>query len=784
MFRNYLKIAFRNLLRKKMFSSLNILGLAVGMASAALILLWIQNEVSYDRFHRNGDYLYESWNRAVFDQNLQCWNSTPKILGPTLKKDYPEIADMCRTNTQWFVVTVGEKQVSMKGLFADPSFLKMFSFPLLRGQASDALNNVYSIVITEKTAKKLFGREEAMNKIIRIDRNNFTVTGILKDLPENTRFDFEYLLPWAYMTEAGEDDVYWGNNSVSTFVQLKPGTSATALDSKIKDITIRHSGGEEKTEVFLHPLSKWHLYSSFDNGKIDGGQIETVRLFGLIAFFILLIACINFMNLSTAQSAKRAKEVGIRKVSGAGQGSLIGQFIGESVVISSLAGIIAFALVQVSLPAFDSLVGKQLAIPYTSIHFWITAALFILFTGIVAGSYPAFFLSSYKPVSVLKGSFKRAHAVINPRKVLVVLQFTFAIILICCTCIIVQQIRYARDRQTGYDRSRLMYHFLTGSLAKNYPSLRTELLASGMAVSVTKTSSPITEGWSDSWGFQWEGKAVDDKTDFDNYCADEDFVKTAGLKLVDGRDLNLASYPTDSTGMLINESAVKAMGFKRPLGQVVIVDSTAFHVVGVIRDFIIRSPYEPMRPMVIRGSRGFFNVVNLKLQAGGNMVKNMQAIEKLFKKYNPDYPFEYHFADQEYARKFEDTRRTAELSALSAGLTIFISCLGLFGLAAYTAETRIKEIGIRKVLGASVTGITAMLSKEFILLVLLSILLATPVSWFFMDNWLQDFPYHIRLQWWVFLLAGFVSILISLATVSFQAIKAALANPVKNLRTE
>ena len=783
MIKSYFKIAFRNLLRNKMFSAINILGLAVGMASAVLILLWIQNEISYDRFHKNKASIYELWNRDVFDNKLQCWNNTPKILGPTVKKDFPEVADVVRTNNQWFVASEGEKQVSMQSMIVDTGFLQMFSFPLLRGNPHTALNNSYSIILTEKTAKILFGDKDPMMQRVKIDRDNYTVTGLLKDLPANTRFDFDYLLPWSITTRNGEDDQNWGNNSVNTFIQLRPNVTELAMDAKIKDITKKHSG-TEKTEVFLHPMEKWHLYSDFTNGKIDGGRIEVVRLFALIAFFILLIACINFMNLTTAQSAKRAKEVGIRKVSGANKGSLVGQFLGESMVIAGIAGLLALIFIQLSLRSFDLLVGKQLEIPYANIYFWLLALTFLLITGFLAGSYPAFFLSAAQPVHVLKGQFKRAHAVVNPRKILVVLQFTFAIILTICTFIVVQQIRYGQNRSTGYDRSKLMYHFLTGQLQEKYPLLKDELLNSGIASSVTKTSSPITEGWSDSWSFGWDGKVPGDKTDFENFCADEGFVKTAGLQLLQGRDLNATIYPTDSTGMLLNEAAVKAMGFKKPLGQLITVDSTRFHVVGVIRDFVLRSPFEPIHPMVIRGLKGWFNVINMKLNAARPVKENMAAAEKLFKKYNPDYPFEFHFADEQYAKKFDDTGRTANLSALFAGLTIFISCLGLFGLAAYTAENRIKEIGIRKVLGASVAGITTMLSREFIQLVLISILIAVPIAWYAMDQWLSDFPYHVPLQWYVFVLAGLVSVLIALLTVSFQAIKAALSNPIKNLRTE
>jgi ABC-type antimicrobial peptide transport system permease subunit len=784
MLKNYFKVAVRNLLRNKTFSLINIAGLVIGMASAILILLWIQNEMSYDKFHKKKEYLYEAWNRSVFNGKLECWNVTPKILGPTLKQEYPEIAGETRTYSRWYVTTVGEKQVSTKALIADPSFLSMFSFPLIQGNAKKALDNVYSIVITEKMAKKMFGSKDAINKSIKIDRDNFTVTGILKDLPTNTQFDFEYLLPWAYMTKTGQDDNYWGNNSIHTYVELKPNISVTSVYAKIKDITKRHSNGQENNEVFLHPVSKWHLYSKFENGKIAGGRIETVRLFGIIAIFILLIACINFMNLSTARSEKRAKEVGIRKVAGANKSLLVSQFLGESLLIAFISGVLALILVQFCLPAFDTLVNKQLAVQYDNIYFWIAALLFIVATGFIAGSYPAFFLSSFKPVAVLKGTFKKTHALIRPRKVLVVLQFTFAIILIISTIIVTQQIKYARDRETGYDRGQILYHWITGDLDQKYSLVKNELLTSGAAISITRTSSPLTEGSSDSWDFQWEGKDLNDKTIFDRYSEDEGIVKTAGFKLVQGRDMNLKEYPTDSLACILNESAVKAMNFKNPIGQTIKDDGNNWHVVGVIKNFVLESPYKPVKPMVIEGSKSYFNVINIKLNADNSTAQNIKAVEKIFKRYNTQYPFEYHFVDEEYAQKFNDTQRTATLTGLFAGLTIFISCLGLFALATYMAENRIKEIGVRKVLGASVFSITSLLSKEFLSLVVISIVIASPVAWYVMHRWLQGYPYRIDMEWWMFMVAATLSLIISLLTISLQAIKAAIANPVRSLRSE
>ena len=787
MITNFFKIAWRNLLRNKSFSIINISGLAIGMAAATLIFLWIQNEKGYDQFHAEKARIYETWNKAQFSGKLQCWNTTPKILARTVEKDIPEIERAVRVHWQRkFLFSIGEKRLSVPGNMVDTGFLQMFTFPLIKGDPHTALNNGYSIVLTENLAKKIYGDEDPMGKIIKIDnKDNFTVTGVLKDLPNNTRFNFEYLMPWEYLRKTGGDDSSWGNNSTRTYVLLKENTSFTAANEKIRKIKVKYYKEDGPDwEMFLYPISRWRLYSSFKNGIEDGGLIEFVRLFGIIAVFILLIACINFMNLSTARSEKRAKEVGIRKVVGAQKRWIVSQFIGESILIAFLAGILAIIIVQISLPAFGTLTDKKLFVDYSDLSFWIRALGFIILTGVIAGSYPAFFMSSFNPSKVLKGTFKAANALVTPRKLLVILQFTFAIILIICTSIVKQQIDHARNRESGYTKDNLIYHFLSGDLEKNYTLVKNEILSAGLAKSITKTSAPLTQGWSDSWDFQWEGKDPNDKTDFDRYNVDDNIVATAGLTLVKGRDMNLKEYPTDSLAMIINESAAKVINFKDPIGQLIKDGDTKYHIIGVIKDFILQSPYYPTKPMLIGGAKGWFNVMHIKLNGANSTADNLKKLEVIFKKYNPEYPFEYQFVDDEYAAKFKAEERTGTLAALFAALTIFISCLGLFGLATYMAENRIKEIGVRKVLGASISGITALLSKDFLKLVMISFVIASPVAWWMMHTWLQNYPYRVAIQWQVFVFAGVISFLISIITVSYQAIKAALANPVKSLRTE
>jgi len=792
MITNFFKVAYRNLLRNKGFSAINITGLAIGMAAAILILLWIQDELGYESFHKNKDRIYEVWNRVPVEGKISCWNSVSAPMARTLEKDLPEVERAVRVDFNYKVLlSVGDKKLIRSGSVVDTGFLQMFSFPLLKGNPSTALNDPHSVLITEKMANSLFGNEDAMGKIIRIEnKDNFTVTGIVKDLPGNTRFDFEYLLPWSYIKYREGQDLGWNDNSTSTYIMLKPNASYCAVASKIKTQKQKYSD-EAKTmkwELFIYPMHRWRLYSSFTNGVEDnGGRSTFVKLFGIIAGFILLIACINFMNLSTARSEKRAREVGIRKVVGAQKTSLISQFIGESVFIALLSGVAAIVIVQISLPGFNQLTEKQLFIDFGNFYTWIAFTGFILFTGLLAGSYPAFFLSSFQPVKVLKGTFKKANALVTPRKVLVVLQFTFATILIICTIIIKQQMDYARERATGYNKDNLVYHFMTGDIPKNYALIKNELLSSGVAKSITKTNSPLTERWSNGWGQSWEGKNPNDNTSFDRYLADEGLGTTAGLQFVQGRDFDLKQFPTDSTGLIINESSLKIMKFKDPVGKIVGDLGINWHIVGVIKDFILTSPYEPTRPILICGAKSSFmsfNVMQIKLNGNNPTAKNLQMAEAIFKKYNPEYPFEYKFVDEAYARKFDNEQRQGILAALFGGLTIFISCLGLFGLATYMAENRIKEIGVRKVLGASVAGITTLLSKDFVKLVIISFVIAAPLSYWGMYKWLQDYEYRVGIHWWVFAFACFLSVAIAIITVSYQAIKAALANPAKSLRTE
>jgi ABC-type antimicrobial peptide transport system permease subunit len=792
MLKNYLKIAWRSLLRGRGFSVINISGLIVGMAGATLILLWLVNEVSFDRFHANGDRIYQMY--AMTDipgEKHSTIGVVSQPLGPAMKAKFPEVETFTRLiDVDHFLFTAGDKSFTkLRGDFVDPDFLRIFSFPLVAGDREQPLATVHSIVLTEKLARKLFGMTDVIGRIIRLDSvDNFTVTGVLKDLPSNTQFDFEYLLPWSYLKKLGWNNDDWISNNSYTWVLLKPHTDLKTFNAKIANLTRVNTGRDDLWLHFAYPLRDWYLYSKFDDGVPVGGRINTVNVFALIAAFILLIACINFMNLSTARSEKRAKEVGIRKVAGAGRGLLVGQFMAESLLTVVISGALSLLLVQLLLPAFGQLVGVELTIPNDSPTFWLVAVGFLLFTSVLAGSYPAFYLSAFKPAGIFRKTFRRTRAMLSPRRVLVVLQFTFAIVLIISTLIVRKQLRYAEDRDTGYSRNNLIYVHFEGDIEKNYSLIRQDLLQSGVAVDVSKNWQDMANGGSTTWGYRWPNEpARDTTTGIGIYSTDADLVRTAGMHLVAGRDIDIYRYRTDSFAILLNETAVKWMGFKDPIGQVLYnpYENTHWHIVGVVRDFVYGTPYGEVPPVMIQGpASALFTTMHIRFNPANSTAASLEKTQTIFKRYNAAYPFDYHFVDQEYARKFEDEQRTKTMAGLFAALAIFISCLGLFGLSAFVAESRIKEIGVRKVLGASVSGITRLLSTDFIRLVLIAFAIAAPVAWFAMNRWLADYAYRITMGWAVFALAGTLAVVIALLTVSFQAIRAATANPVRSLRSE
>ncbi len=778
----YLKITFRNLRRGGIYSVINIGGLAIGMAATILIMLWVYHEWSYDRFHEKEGQLYQIWNH---NQSMGSFEFSPDIIGSTLVEDYAEITDMTRYKTSKQLCSYENKKLNISTGFVDPAFLSMFSFPLLQGDINQVLNESYSIVLTEDAAKRIFAGDDPIGKQVLLQNKRLvTVTGIMADLPANTIFSFDALLPYLSLFDSGTPDENWSYYNTVTYVELQTNANPASVNESIKDIIKQHTNLQDQTEPFLYPISNWHLYQKVENKKAAGGLIESLRLFSLVAFLILLIACINFMNLSTARGAKKAKEVGVRKIAGAGRLSLIRYFLGESVLATSIAALFALGLVKICLPYFNSIMGKQLSIEFGNIGFWAILLVFILFSGILAGSYPSFYLSSFQPIKVLKGIFNKKKGVITSRKVLIVTQFASAIVLIVATLMVHRQIQYAQERNIGYDKDQLICVDLNDQTQARKESIRSELLNSGAAVSVACTSAPMTERWSASWGINWKGKDENQKMIIDRLYVDAGWTQTTGVIILQGRDIDIHTYTTDSTAVLLNASALKIMGFEEPIGEIIQNNGADWYVVGVVQDYVVQSPYEQTRPMIIGGPAGSTGIMQIKLNKANTVPGNLAAIERIFKSYNPDFPFEYKFVDESYARKFAQERRTGTLASWFATLAVIISCLGLFGLSAYMADTRRKEIGVRKVLGASVLNIASLLSYEFLILVSISFAIATPIAWWAMNQWLNGFSYRTNIPWWLFAMVALLAIGVALITVSFQAIKAAIANPVKAIKSE
>lgn len=784
MLKNYITIAWRSLWKNKGFSLINISGLTVGMAGAIIIMLWIQYETSFDKFHSKLDRLYEVWNQADFNGEINTWSYTPKPLGPILGSEYPEVAAFSRYQfPSGMLLSFGDKKINQSITVIDPGFFTMFDFPLVNGDKNLVFSNPESIVLTKESANRLFRDEDPIGKVILLENQvSLTVTGILEDLPINSDFKFDGAIPWSLYKQLGYEDEYWGNNSVKTFIELIPKVDFAQASISLKGVTKKYS--EEQNDLILHPVSKMHLYDHYENGVLAEGKMEIVKQFSWVVFFILLIACINFMNLSTARSEKRAKEVGIRKLSGAGREKLIFQFIGESVIMSTIAAVFAIFVVDLFLPSFNNLMGITLDLPLNEPAFWVFLVLFIGLTGLLAGSYPAFFLSSFSPSKVLKGRFVSPRSAFSMRKVLVVLQFTFAVVLISGTIIIKNQIEHGQNRQSGFERDQLVYHTLSENLSKNYEVFRNDLLNSGAVLSVTRTMSPMSATWSNTWGMSWQGKDPEKTITIDRFSTDSDLVKTAGLNLIAGRDIDIFKYASDSMAVMINQAAVEIMGFDKPIGSLIQDNGSEWHVVGVVEDFILNSPFEKVNPLAIFGPGSFYNILHVRLNPDQGVDENLATMKSVFAKHNPDFLFEYNFVDEEYAAKFQTQERVGMLTFWFSGLAIFISCLGLFGLAAFMAEQRMKEISVRKVLGASSARVVSLLTGEFIKLVLVSLFIAIPISWYLMSEWLKDFNYKIELEIWLYLLVALITLTIAILTVSSQALKAAWSNPVKALKSE
>ncbi|WP_333819142.1 ABC transporter permease [Ohtaekwangia sp.] len=789
MFKNYLKIALRNIQRNAIYSVINITGLAIGIACTILILLWVYDEVSYDRFHTNYREIHQAWIHGYYDGTINSFTSVPQPLSEAIKHadSHVKFTTLCDWGGE-HLLTVGENSIMKQGHYVGPNFLEMFKFPLVKGDARQVLDDPSSIVLTESAAKALFGDKDPINQIIRVDNaSELKVSGILKDVPKNSSFEFDCLMPWAYYKQyAGwikETENSWQEFSFQVFAELDPGTDVASVNEHVRDL-IKNNIKEDnmRRDVFLYPMSRWRLYSSFKAGQEEGGMIDYVQSFAAVAIFILIIACINFMNLSTARSERRAREVGVRKSVGSRRKELIGQFLGESLLISGISLVLAIVIVEVALPFYNQLVEKNLQLDFTSPFLWIFVTGLAATTGLLSGSYPAFYLSSFQPATVLKGKLNTGKGASLPRKVLVTLQFGFSILLIIGTLVIHQQIQHIKGRDLGYDQERLVTIESTADLDKNYRSLKGELLSTGLATSVTKSQSPITSIWSNNF-VDWPGKPADQRVLFSTMRTEYDYTKTMGMKLLEGRDFS-EDFKSDTAAVLVNKAAIDVMGLKEPIGTELTIWGQKYTLIGIVDDVLMGNVFREISPMFVVLRPDASNFVTVRLSKNKPIMEAMKEVEAIVKKYNPAYPFDYAFADVEFNKKFSTINLISDLSNVFAVLAIFVTCLGLFGLAAFTAEQRTKEIGIRKVLGASMGGIVVLISKDFSRLILIAFCIAAPLAWWFMDWFLQRYPYRISVPLWILPVAGIVALVFALLIVASQAIKAARANPARSLRSE
>ncbi|RDB05333.1 ABC transporter permease [Runella aurantiaca] len=794
MLRNYFKIAFRNLLKYKGYSFINIFGLATGMAVAMLIGLWIYDELSYNKSFQNYDRIAQIMQHQTFDGEVNTQTANPYLLGDEIRAQYgSDFKHIVMSSwTGEHLLNFEEKKLTKTGNYFEPAITEMLSLKMLKGTRS-GLKDMNSVLLSESVAKAYFGEADPLGKIMKVDNKmNVKVTGVYQDLPYNSDFrDLTFILPWElYLSNQPwikEMTNPWRSNFTQTYAQLANNADIAQVSAKIKNVKFNKIRPEEKAfkpVVFLHPMSKWHLYSEFKNGINTGGRIEFVWLFGIIGAFVLLLACINFMNLSTARSEKRAKEVGIRKAIGSVRGQLINQFFSESLLVVIIAFGLSLLLVQLILPTFNEVADKKMFLLWSNPVFWLLSVGFTLLTGVVAGSYPALYLSSFQPIKVLKGTFRVGRFAAVPRKVLVVVQFTVSVTLIIGTIVVFRQIQHAKSRPIGYSRDGLLtIPINTPDLTGHYDVLRNDLLKTGVVAEMSESSNPVTSIWAINNGYDWRGKAPSIQGNFAAVSVTHDFGKTIGWEFKEGRDFS-REFVTDSSAIILNETAVKFMGLKKPLGEIVKINEKPFQVIGVVKDLVMQSPYSPVFRTSFVLDYKDVNVINIKINPTISSREALAKLEVVFKKHNPSAPFEYKFVDDEYAKKFSDEERISKLATFFAMLAIFISCLGLFGLASFVAEQRTKEIGIRKVLGASVANLWGLLSKDFVLLVIISCLISSPIAYYFMNDWVQKYEYHTDISWWVFIASGAGALAITLLTVSFQAIKAALMNPVKSLKTE
>lgn len=793
MYKSYFKIGWRNLVNDKGYSFINIGGLALGIAVAMLIGLWVSDELSYDKHHEHYKSIAVVLQNNTLDGKVETWSTQSYQLGAELRNSYG--GNFKHVVMSSFpassIFSYNDKTFTSTGCFMEAGAPELLSLKMLYGTRS-GLSDPTSILVSASVANSFFGDADPVGKVLRIDNSvDLKVTGVYQDVPDNSSFKngLSFIAPLDVLVNRGGRNLGWVNNWLEVYVQVADNVDMQKVSGAIKDAKMKNVDKSEaglKPELFLHPMPAWHLYSGFENGVNTGGRIEFVWLFGAIGAFVLLLASINFMNLSTARAQKRAKEVGVRKTMGSARGQLISQFFGESLLVVSLAFVVAILLVQLFLPWFNEVAGKNIVVSWLDPSLWLFLIIFVFGVAIISGSYPALYLSAFRPISALKGTFSMGSSASIPRKVLVVLQFTVSVTLTIGTIIVFQQIQYAKNRPIGYELNGLItIPMKTQQVKKNYEAFRNDLLASGTFSAVSTSETTITNLWWGDKGFQWRGKDPNSPDLIHRGAISYDFGKTVRWKIKEGRDFS-RDFPSDSSAIILNEAAVKYMGFENPLGEIIkTYYGRDYTVIGVVEDMISQSLYQPVKQTIfILDPFGQENFINVRINSEVSASKALAELNSAFVKHVPNTPFEYTFADDEFAEKFSFEERVGKLVGIFAVLAIFISCLGLFGLASFVAEQRTKEIGVRKVLGASVFNLWKMLSKDFVGLVIIAVFIAAPIAYYFMHDWLLKYNYRTDISWWVFAASGLGALIVTLFTVSYQSIKAAMANPVKSLRSE
>jgi putative ABC transport system permease protein len=791
MFSSYFKIAFRSLWNNKLYSALNIFGLGAGIAVALLIGLWVKDEIAYNYYNKDCDRIALLQKNRTFNGSINTETSNCVPLAARIRGNYGNYFEEVVVSSYGGERTLKVKETSVikRGYFMEAGGQAILDLKIIKGSVAFPLDPG-SILISASVAKSLFGDGDPLGQVINLDTKiNLKVEGVYENLPNNSTFrsvnfyaSFDAYAKMERWVEEAKTD--WDDNSFPIYVKLAPQVSMDLASEKIKNLLLDRVKDGSNPELFLHAMSKWHLFPEFKNGKSIGSGLQTLWVFGLIGIFVLLLAAINFMNLSTARSEKRAKEIGIRKSVGSRRGQLITQFYVETYLVVFFAGILGLFTAQSALPWFNKIAEKQMVFSSTNPVFWLPLLTFLLLTGFVAGSYPALYLSSFRPVNVLKGKFVTGYKEVFSRKALVVFQFSISITLIIATLIICEQIQFAKNRPIGYESNGLIQMLKRSpSLAGHFSAIRQDLHNSRAIVEMAESNGPLTEFWHSSSGFQWKGKSASFSEEFITLRVTPEFGKTVNWKIAQGRDFS-RDFATDSTAMILNESAVRLMGLQEPVNEMVQYDGKSYIVVGVSKDIVMESPYEPVKPTVFTMRHANMPFITIRLNPEWSAVQALATIETVLKKYAPEGGFNFKFLEEGFDKKFWREERIANLAILFSGMAIFISLLGIFGLASFLAEQRSKEIGIRKVLGASVLGITGLLTKDFLKLVVIAIFIASPLAWYFMKNWLADFTYRIDIQWWMFAIAGASALAIAFLTVGFQSVKAGLANPVKSLRSE